>query len=135
MSPEHEKATPRPWRIEPETGPKTSDAGVIASIGIWSEPKYGEEVAEGDPDDDPMDNAWVCGIWGKISDEDRANAALIVAAVNAYDEHRALLAELVTAASKLLRTAEQELVTADHALGVYETRAALARAKALGVAP
>ena len=72
----HEAATEGPWATE-NKGPK-SDWGIVASIGIWAQSRW-DAAYELNPDDvDEADDAcWIAGIWGEISDEEKANAALI----------------------------------------------------------
>ena len=70
--------TPGPWVAEHEAGPATTD-GAIASTGVWSQTRYAT-ARESEEGDDPMDSAWICGIWGDLTSEQFANARLIAAA-------------------------------------------------------
>lgn len=74
---ENVKHTPGPWNAEHASGPTNQYA--TASTGVWSQKKFDAEIDAGTAAD-PMDAAWICGIWGEISPEDFANARLIAAA-------------------------------------------------------
>lgn len=87
MTPSSE-ATPRPWEVRPWKN----------SIGVCNpniKDNYQSRVAE-------------CHFWGEGSHLDRktceANAALIVQAVNSYDESRKLLREAVEMCKTASRT-------------------------------
>ena len=74
------------WEARDQNGPAAA-FGCVASVGIFSHAKLAQAQArlealgdDAEDDDDPMDSAWVCGIWGSLTAEDRANAALIAAA-------------------------------------------------------
>ncbi len=84
------KWTPGPWFSEVEKGPRTSWE-LRANLGVWAKAKYDTATEINDPDVEPANEAWVCGLWGQISDEDRANSRLIAAAPELYEA----LAELV----------------------------------------
>lgn len=72
--------TPGEWHVEEK--PNLESEWGKASIGIWSQHLFDEAMADPDGPDavDAMDDAWICGIWGDLSDEDRANARLIALA-------------------------------------------------------
>lgn len=82
--------TPGKWLAEEKIGPQ-SEWG-RANIGVWSVEKY-EDSDAADHGDDPMDDAWLCGIWGQISDEDKANASAIALVPDLLAEVIALRAE------------------------------------------
>lgn len=74
------KHTQGPWDRESKKGPHNVD-GTVSSIGIFSVSKFYQLVDEDDIDEtDAIEDSWVCGIWGSLSDEDEANANLISAA-------------------------------------------------------
>ena len=70
-----EAGTPGSWNSEAGNGPASSWAK--ASVGVWSEHKYDSALALDDDEFDPDDEKWVLGIWGKIGEEDLANARRI----------------------------------------------------------
>ena len=70
------KHTKGPWHAENANGPTNEYA--TAGIGVWAQIKF--DAAIDDNSDDPIDEAWICGIWGKLSEEEIANARLIAAA-------------------------------------------------------
>lgn len=88
------KHTPGPWKAEHASGPTNQYAA--ASTGVWSQQKFDAALDAGDEDNDPMDAAWICGIWGNLSPEDFANARLIAAAPDLFQA----LEELLEAYSK-----------------------------------
>lgn len=61
---EREAGTPGPWRSEASDGP-VGDYGK-AGCGVWSEYIFEAGLEGMDNEDDAMDDAWVCGIWGGI---------------------------------------------------------------------
>lgn len=65
------------WQCEEKPG-QLSEHGSKSSIGIWAQSLW-DDAYEADPDDiDAADDAaWICGIWGQITDEARANARRI----------------------------------------------------------
>ncbi|MEH3108940.1 MAG: hypothetical protein PGN22_03110 [Agrobacterium cavarae] len=71
------KHTPGPWNAEHTSGPTNQYA--TASTGVWSQKRF-DAALDRDKMSDPMDDAWICGIWGEVSPEDIANANLIAAA-------------------------------------------------------
>lgn len=75
------KGTPGPWIAEHADGPDNVYAK--SSTGVWSKKKH--EAAVENYEHRPMDEAWICGIWGAIDDEDLANARLIAAAPELLD--------------------------------------------------
>ena len=83
-------ATPGPWVAEEKTGPASEWAR--SNLGVWSEHRLTLSTTA-DDGDDPMDDAWLCGIWGQLSEDDFANARLIALAPD--------LARRVIAAEKL----------------------------------
>ena len=73
-------ATPGPWAVGNQPG-QTTTWGDKAHIGISAQARW-DAAYDADQDDLAAadDASWICGIWGDISDEDHANAALIAMA-------------------------------------------------------
>ena len=111
----HEAATEGPWATE-NKGPK-SDWGIVASIGIWAQSRW-DAAYELNPDDvDEADDAcWIAGIWGEISDEEKANAALIELAP---DLAAAVLAHPAALRAAMIRGYEIARVVADGGTGWF----------------
>ena len=84
--------TPGPCRVVETPGQKTA-WGDKSNIGVWSQTRW-DNAYEADTDDlaAAYDAAWTCGIWGEITDEDRANAELYAAAPDLHRELTAALA-------------------------------------------
>lgn len=109
-------ATPGPWMPEEKTGPISDWAR--ANIGVWSPHRLAQSTAA-DDGDDPMDDAWLCGIWGDIGDEDMANARLIALAPELAAETIALRAQTAKDKARIERL--------EAALRWYGEQARLAR--------
>mgnify|MGYP003478493565 CR=1 FL=1 len=86
-------ATPGPWVAEEKTGPASEWAR--SNLGVWSEHRLTLSTTA-DDGDDPMDDAWLCGIWGQLSEDDFANARLIALAPTLAADLIALRAEVAT---------------------------------------
>jgi hypothetical protein len=87
-----DEATPGPWHSEEKPGMQAM--GLRSNIGVWADHRYNAALALDDDDIDPEDECWLAGIWGKLSDKDRANARLIAAAPDLAAEVLRLRAEL-----------------------------------------
>jgi hypothetical protein len=70
-----EGVTPGPWYAEAQTGPVT-DEEKKANTGVWAQSRFDTNAAK-DDDQDPMDDAWLLGIWGVLTAEDYDNAVHI----------------------------------------------------------
>ncbi|WP_299830689.1 hypothetical protein [uncultured Roseobacter sp.] len=73
-----DEATEGPWRPEHSVGPENPYG--IANTGVWSQSLYDEWFEASEDEEDALDRSWVCGIWGKITDQDIADAKLIAMA-------------------------------------------------------
>lgn len=78
--------TPGPWHVDPEAGPENFN-GDKADTGVWAQARFDAAL----DDFAPMDEAWVCGIWGgALTATDHANARLIALAPDMAAELTAL---------------------------------------------
>jgi len=96
--------TPGAWSAEEKPG-QLSDHGSRSSIGLWAQSRW-DQAYETDPDDTDAadDAAWLCGIWGKLSQEDFANAARIASVPSMESEIERLTAENAELRAKINAT-------------------------------
>jgi hypothetical protein len=71
-----EGVTPGPWYAEAQTGPVTDEGQRRPRLGVGAQSRFDTNAAK-DDDQDPMDDAWLLGIWGVLTAEDYDNAAHI----------------------------------------------------------